>query len=59
LDLSHLIGGMTVIPPTSKSEAESEILRLAIKAFPREAGPLNNSTTAPRTHPSEVDRVAL
>jgi len=58
-DLNDLIGGLTMIPPMSKPEVKSEILRLAIKALQLEADLLNASTMAPSTGPSDVDPIAL
>ena len=58
LALSEMIVGMTVIPPMSKSEVKSEIIRLAINAFPIEAGHLNASGDANQIRPTEVDTVA-
>jgi thymidylate kinase len=67
LDLSALIGGMTVIPPMSKQEVGREILRLATQALPFGDDPLNASAMTPpiRTFESEklsrsdVDPIAL
>jgi len=55
LGLGDLISGMTIIPPMSKLEVGSEILRLATKAFPLDLDPLNASEMATRTLPSEID----
>ena len=59
LGLRDLIGGMTIIPPRSKTEVESEVLRLATAAFPFEADPLKASATGPPTRPSDVDTIAF
>lgn len=67
LVLSHLIGSMTVIPPMSKQEVTSEVLRIANKALPPGADPLNPSAMPShicaiekeKLNQSEVDPVAL
>lgn len=59
LNLSDLIGSMTVIPPTSMPEVESEIYRLAMKVLPLGADPLKASAMAPPIRPSDVDPIAL
>ena len=59
LSLSDLVGGMTVVPPMSKQEVESEILRLATMALPFRADPLKTSGIVPPIRPSDVDPIAL
>ena len=67
LALSDFISSMTIIPPMSKQEVESEILRLTTMALQLEVDPLNASAMAPpiyasgteKLNRSEVDSVAL
>ena len=59
LQLSRMIGGMTVIPPSSKQQIEREILMCARKLLPHDVEPLPPTAAAPTDHDSEVNTIAL
>lgn len=59
LQLSDLIGDLTVIAPSSMQQTEREILSCAMKMLPLDADALPPTAAAPPTHDSEVNTIAL
>lgn len=58
LRLSHLIGGLMVVPPCTKQQMERQILTLTRKVLPLDAEPSLPATVTSPTLDSEVNTIA-